>query len=285
MVDQSKLKTLSINDPAYPAEWKALSDAPQTLFYAGDITALSTRKLTVVGSRRTPVAALKLGERIAKALAPSFTLVTGTADGGDSAAIEGAIEGGGRVVCVLAGGFSALPQGNLPLLRKVVKNGLVVSPHPFDTPVRNFSYEYRNKLLAALGEGTFVIGAAEKSGALVTAKYAAAQGKTVFALPYAPNTLAGAGCNALIKKGARLVESADDILQAFGVDPVRSRPTVALSADEERMLGALREAAEAHISELAKSAGVPAFKATAILSALETKGLAVSLGGNRYAPV
>lgn len=285
MVDQSKLKQLDIASPYYPTEWKTLKDAPRTLYYTGDPALLTTRKLTVVGSRTTPANALKIGAQAAKALSETFTIVTGTADGGDTAAIEGALAGSGKVICVLAGGFSALPQNNLPLLREVAKKGLLLSPHPFDTPVRNFSYEYRNKLLATLGEGAFVLGAAEKSGALITAKYALAQNKPVFALPYAPNIHAGAGCNALIKKGARLTESAEDIFEAFDIKPAAQKPQIPLSPDEEKILLALRELSEAHISELSQRSGVPVFRAMAILSALEVKGVVASLGGNRYAPV
>lgn len=268
--------------PLYPKEWKTLSDAPERIWAIGDTKLLTARKLAVVGSRTTPAPALKLGATIAKELSETFAIVTGTADGGDSAAIEGALQGSGRVICLLAGGFSALPQGNLALMEKVMQKGLIVSPHAYDTPVRSFSYEYRNKLLAYLADGTLVLGAAEKSGALITAKYAKRAKKTVFALPYAPGTYAGAGCNALIKAGGVLTESADDILFSFGIERTQEKPTVPLTADEEALLCVLRETSEAHASELALKTGVPVFKLRAVLSALEIKGLIVAVGGNRF---
>ena len=271
--------------PLYPKSFTALSDAPERLYAVGNINLLKERKITIVGSRRTPAYALKIGAQIAGELSSQFVIVTGTADGGDGAAIEGALSGGGNVICLLAGGFSAIPQGNLPLLKRVAEKGLLLSPHAYDTPVRAFSYEYRNKLLAAMGEATLVLGAAEKSGALITAKYAAQFKKNIFALPYAPGATAGAGCNRLIKQGATLTENATDVLDRFGIEPTVQKNTVALSADEEKMYEALKDMSEGHLSELALRAGIPPYKARAVLSALEVKGLAVALGGNTFAPI
>ena len=262
-----------------------LPDAPSMIYARGDIALLRGRKLTVVGSRRTPAPALKLGARICKELSEAVTIVTGTADGGDGAAIEGALSGNGSVICVLAGGFSALPQASLQLLNEVAKRGLLISPYPYETEVRSFSYEYRNKLLATLGEGVFVLGAAEKSGALITAKYAMAQEKPIFALPYFPGSAAGEGCNKLLKTGGILTENALDITTRMGIKTEEKKRVVSLTADEEKLLTALKTLAEGHASELAAAAGLPPFKVRAVLSALEVKGLVTALGGNRYAPV
>lgn len=276
-----EIRAIEQNSPYYPAEWKDLSDKPQTLFAVGNIELLKTRKLTVVGSRRTPKSALVLGEGIAKELSREFTIVSGAADGGDSAAISGALISG-NVICLLAGGFSSLPQSNLSLLEKVKQKGLILSPHPYDTPVRNFSYSYRNKLLAALGEATLVLGAGEKSGALLTAKYAQGFQKPVFALPYAPNSPVGAGCNALIKRGGHLTESAADVFARLGVEYTERKSAISLTETEEQMLGALKELGEGHITEISAKSGTPVFKARAVLSALQVKGLVIELGGNRF---
>ncbi|MBQ7912558.1 MAG: DNA-protecting protein DprA [Clostridia bacterium] len=278
---QTQLIALSKTDGDYPQEWRYMPDAPQTVYALGNIALLKERKLTVVGSRTTTANALKLGEKIVAELTAHFVIVTGTADGGDSAAAEGALQSG-RVIALLAGGFSALPQGNLPLLEKIAKHGLLLSPYEFDTPVRSFSYEYRNKLLAALGEGAFVLGAGAKSGALITAKYAEKYQKKIFAFPYPPNSAAGEGCNALIKRGACLVEESADVLSKFGIDTSKPKAALELTAEENKLYEALKELCEGHISELSAKSGVPVFKARAVLSALEIKGLAVSVGGNRY---
>ena len=282
-MQEDKLTTIPITDERYPKEWKDLPNAPKTLQCYGDTALLLKRKLTVVGSRQTPISALKTGGKIVEKLSQAFVIVTGTADGGDVTAIESALNVG-KVICVLAGGFSALPQNLLPLLKKVGEKGLLLSPYPFDTPVRSYSYEYRNKLLAYLGEGTLVLGAGKKSGALITAKYAKQAQKPVFALPYNPGAFAGEGCNALIKTGAYLTESADDVCEVFHLPIGQEQPAPKLSADEEKVAIALKELSQAHVSELALKTRIPVFKLRAVLSSLEIKGKAVNLGGNRFSP-
>ena len=280
---KTKIVEIARGDGLYPKAWESLADAPKKLYAVGNLSLLSREKFVVVGSRRTPVNAMKLGETIARELSVRFVILTGLADGGDTAAITGGLKNG--VICLLAGGFSAIPQANLPLLEQVAEKGLLLSPHPYETPVRTFSYEHRNKLLAALGDGVLVLGAGGKSGALITAKYAKEYSKKIFALPYPPNSAAGAGCNALIKQGAYLIESAADIFTVYGVDVAEIKPKIELSSDEEKLYSALRELSEGHINELAAATGIPVFKLRAVLSALEIKGLIVALGGNRYSVV
>lgn len=284
MLRREDIQVLEKGSPAYPEEWRILSDAPERVYAIGNIALLSARKITVVGSRRTPVQAVKLGGEIAKELSTHFALVTGVAEGGDSAVIEGALAGTGDIICVLAGGLDTLPQGNLSLLERVAKKGLLLSPYPLETGVRTFSYEYRNKLLAWLGVATFVLGAGERSGALITAKYAKEAGKRVFALPYSPWTSAGKGCNALIKAGAGVVEHAQDIFTAFGIEKTQT-PTLLLTDEETRVFACVCEAGEAHATTIAQNAGVPVFKIRAVLASLEVKGAIVAVGGNRYSAI
>lgn len=276
-----EIQEIEQNSAYYPTEWQGFSDKPQTLFAVGNVELLLKRKLTVVGSRRTPKAMLSLGETVAKEIAKEFVLVTGSADGGDSAAIQGALSSG-NIICVLAGGFSALPQGNLSLLQTVMEKGLVLSLHPYETPVRNFSYAYRNKMIAALGQGTLVLGAGEKSGALTTATYAKRFEKPVFAFPYPPNSPVGAGCNALIKRGACLTESAKDVFERLGLEYTEQKTVASLTEAERQILNVCKETGESHIAEISTKSGVPTFKARAILSALQVKGLVVEIGGNRF---
>ncbi len=283
---QEQMIEIPLSSPLYPIEWRELSDPPKTVYAVGDISLLQTKKFVIVGSRRTPAPIVKLAQATAKELSYAVTLATGTADGGDTAVIEGAMQGNGKIICVLAGGFSALPQANLPLLEKVAKRGLLLSPSPYETGVRAFSYEYRNKLLAALGEGVLVVSAGEKSGALITAKHAKEQNKRIFAFPYPPASFAGVGCNELIKRGGFLIENANDVCERLGLAITKQKTQTAhLSADEEKLLNVLRELGEGHINELSARSEIPVFKARAILSALEVKGLVVSLGGNAYSPV
>ena len=281
---QSAIVEIPQNNPLYPKEWLRIASAPPILYAVGNTQLLKGRKIAIVGSRRTPLNALKLCEKIAEELAFKLVIITGAADGGDSAAIQAGLKTG-NIICLLAGGFGALPQGNLSLLEQVAKKGLLLSPHPFETEVRNYSYEYRNKLLAAMCESALVIGAGEKSGALITAKYAKEYGKKIFAFPYPPNAAAGVGCNHLIKQGGYLTEGADDIAAVLELDLSQMDKTLQLTEDEEKIYRVLQEMSEGHISEISEKAGVPSFKARALLSSLEIKGGAVAVGGNRYSVV
>jgi len=274
----------SAND--YPKELRALPDAPLVVYAKGNLALLKERKFAVVGSRCTAPSAYRQGAELSESLSKAFVIVSGFADGGDGAALEGALKTG-KAICVLASGFFVLPTGKISLFKKITERGLLLSPYPLYTQTRAFSYSYRNKILAALSEAALVVSAGEKSGALITAKYIQKAQKPLFALPYSLGVESGAGCNALIKDGAFLAQRAEDIFKRLGVrvsDSPAAR-SISLTDEETRVINFLRERTEGHISEIAEKTGIPAFKLTAMLSLLEIKGLVSKLGGNRYAPV
>lgn len=284
-LEQRKITPIAYGAELYPKELYALPDAPIVLYAKGNISLLKTRKITVVGSRRTSENALLRAKSVAAELSKYFTVVTGVADGGDGAALEGGLSTG-NVIAVTAGGIEKLPQGNLPLLKKVSEKGLLLSVVPVNSGTLPYSYSYRNKLLAALGEGTLVVSAGEKSGALITASYAQKFSKKTFAFPYAVGVFSGEGCNALIKSGGKLTECAGDILKEFSIEEREvEKPLLTLSGEEEKIFNLLKEFSELHISDLSEKSGVAIFKLSAILSALEIKGLIAKSGGNRYALV
>ena len=278
-LEKEKITPVFFGGDGYPQGWLSLADAPLCLYAKGKLDLLKEELFAVVGSRRTVESVRKLGAKIAEGLTERFAVLTGSADGGDEAALQGAIDGG-KAVCLIAGGFGFQPKEN-PLLAKVEREGLLLAACPYDTPVRVFSYEYRNKLLAAMSLGVLVLGAAEKSGALITAKYAAAFDKKLFAIPDAPSVATGAGCNRLIKNGAYLTETANDILEKYGFKGAE-KPKIPLTETEEKAANFLFERGEAHISEISSAIGVPAYRLATVLSSLEIKGVAVKLGGNRY---
>ena len=282
--EKENITVIEKSSPDYPGDWKNLTGAPEKLYAVGNISLLQTEKFTIVGSRKTSVAVAKLTEKTAESLSYAFTLVTGVADGGDRAVIDGALKGSGRVICVLPAGFSAIAQTNTALFLQVIKKGLMISACPYEESVRNYSYEYRNKLLARLSVGGLIVSAGEKSGSLITAKYLKEQKKKVFAFPYFPTALDGAGCNGLIKQGAILTENAQDILSSLGV-AMEEQPKITLNETEEKVMAIVRETGDAHITQIAERSGVPPFKLRAVLSGLEVKGVIVAIGGNRYAPV
>lgn len=268
----------------YPKAFKTLSAPPLVLYCKGDISLLKNKLFAVVGSRITPETAMRTGKKIAKELSEHFTILTGTADGGDTAAIEGALAGNGKVVCFTAGGMDELPKNNAPLLEKAVKNGLIISACAPSVSVRNFSFERRNALLAELSNGVLVLSAGEKSGALITAKYAKKAKKEIFALPYPPEAPSGVGCNALIKQGAHLTENSEDILSVYGIKTrEKTKPAISLTSEEQVIVEVLKKEQEISLSVLAVQTKIPAYKLAGLITALEVKGVIAKTGGNRIA--
>lgn len=265
----------------YPTQLKNISDPPFVLFGAGNRALLKERMFCIVGSRLTPPWAEKHTRLVSEQVSSHFVIVTGLAEGGDAAAIEGALPGG-KLVCVLPCGLDeCYPAAHLSLKKRIERNGLLLSEYPPGEKCRGFHFYARNRILAGLSEGVLVVSAGEKSGALITANIALEEGRDVFAFPYNPGVKQGEGCNALIKKGAYLAEGAEDIFDGYGIAQVQQEET-ALSPEEERVLSVLRQSGEMHAAVIAEHAGMQIFEAAATLASLEIKNLIVKAGGNRY---
>ncbi|MBO5328421.1 MAG: DNA-processing protein DprA [Clostridia bacterium] len=268
----------------YPEELKHTPAPPIVLYCKGNTALLSQRKFAVVGSRRTPPYAEKACRKITQELSANFVVVTGIADGADTAALESALESG-TAICVLAHGFNYVyPAVNKPLLQRVVNEGLVISEHLPQIAPRNYLFPVRNRIIAGLSEGTLIVSAAKKSGALITANYAMEYGKEVFAFPYNVGVTYGEGCNALIKKGANLCENILDIASVFGLD-LKTRKKVSLSTEESKVLKVIKSTGSAHINEIALALNLQTYELFVPLSSLEIKGLIVRMGGNRFGAV
>ena len=265
----------------YFSAWKEMPDAPCVVYVKGDVGLIKTRLFAVVGSRKIKDAYKKSGGEICEGLAEHFTILTGAAEGGDEVAARAALKKG-KVVCVLAGGFHEAPKDGGDFLREAGEKGAVIAVCPHTMTVRNYSYERRNRLMAACVEGALILSAGERSGALTTAEYATKFDKPVFALPYPPNDAAGVGYNRLIKKGAYLAENLIDITAHFGINLEEKKSSVPLTAEEKQVYERLKESGESHLSVLSQALGVPVFKLAAILARLEVKGLVAKSGGNRY---
>lgn len=266
--------------PDYPQPLKQICDPPITLFIRGRRELLKTKCFAIVGSRRSTFYAVSECSKFAKALSERFTVVTGFAAGADSAATEGAEH---RVISVIAFGFDHIKSlSNYQMIRKVESNGLIISEHYPTVAPQPYLFPVRNRIIAGLSEGTLVVSAGEKSGALITANYAVENGRDVFALPYNIGISSGEGCNALIREGAILCRSPQDVLDNYGFEPPSERK-IQLTEEEERALEIIKAEGEIFLPVLSEKLGVPAYKLIAVLSALEIKKLIVRLGGNRYA--
>ena len=270
--------------PLYPESLKHIDEPPVVLYCKGNTSLLKSNCFSVVGSRRTSASALALCRKICGELTEAFTVVTGAAEGADSAAIEGAISSG-KVISVLANGFDYFyPANNKNLIDRVAKEGLLITEYlPHIQPLK-YNFPVRNRIIAGLSRCTLIVSAGERSGALITADYALEYGREVFAFPYSAGIASGAGCNALIKNGAYLTENILDIFREFGLD-LKKPDKIALTEDERAVLEEIRLAGEVFLPSVADKLNKPAFQLIPVVASLEIKGLIVRLGGNRYSIV
>ncbi len=268
----------------YPRYLANIPDAPHVLFCKGNKDLLFTRCFAVVGSRRTQPNMLKLCKKITRELSEHFTIVSGIADGADTAAVEGALESG-KIISVLANGFDYFyPACNKSLIEKVAEKGLLLSEFPPDESPKSYNFPVRNRIIAGISEGTLIVSAGKKSGAGITANYAAEYDRDVFAFPYSPGVASGEGCNKLIKEGATLVETVDDVFFAFGLESKKNENNV-LTETESELYNIIKEYGEAFIPDVAQKLGKQPYELIPVLSSLEIKELIVRLGGNRYSAI
>ena len=268
----------------YPKELKEIDEPPLVLFGAGNRALLTKRKFCIVGSRMTPSWAEGLTKRVASELSEHFVIVTGLAEGGDLAAITGALESGNLISVLPCGLNECYPAAHHGIKQKIQKRGLLLSECPLNERVRTYSFHLRNRILAGLSEGVLVVSAGKRSGTSITANRALDYGRDVFAFPYNAGVRQGEGCNDLLKKGAQLVTDSEDILSFYGFDN-RQTELPPLSEEEERVLAVLREEGELHAAVIAERTGLKVYEVVATLSSLEIKGHAVKSGGNHYSVI
>jgi DNA processing protein len=207
---------LTLGDPNYPAELLQMADPPLMLYALGQIDVLQhPRRLAIVGSRNPTPQGEAHARQFAKALGQAgVCVVSGLALGVDGAAHEGALESGAPTIAVVGTGLDRVyPKHHLALARRIAENGVILSEYPLGTPPLPPHFPQRNRIIAGLSQGTLVVEAAVQSGSLITARLAAEQGREVFAIPGSIHSPQSRGCHALIRQGAKLVESAQDILE------------------------------------------------------------------------
>lgn len=281
-LEEKRFFAVTVASEDYLDTLAAIDNPPLVLFGAGNRDLLKKRMFCIVGSRRTPPYAEVFGKKISEELASQFAIVTGLAEGGDSAALKGALKSG-NAVCVLPCGLDeCYPASHASLKERVMKEGLILTEYSLGEKAKKYSFHARNRILAGLSLGTLVLSAGEKSGALITAGYALDFGREVFALPYSVGTTQGVGCNLLIKRGAYLCDCTQDVLDAFGIFLPEKKDAPDLSLEEQKIMDVLMDGEELHSAVIAERAGVPIYEVAAILTELEIKGVAVKVGGNQY---
>ncbi len=290
---------LTLADAEYPQALLRSADPPVLLYVKGRPELLNRPALAIVGSRN----ATPQGEANAEAFAAAFaaaglTVVSGMALGIDTAAHRGALSGtaggnlvtGSTIAVIGTGATRVYPARNRDLARQIAERGAIVSEFPLDTPALAGNFPRRNRIIAGLAHGCLVVEAAARSGSLITARLAAEAGRDVFAIPGSIHSPLAKGCHQLIKQGAKLVESAQDVLeelnwQAAATPVARSAAVVPADhpdhPDGERVLAALGHDPCA-VDTLAERAGLTAEALLAILLQLELDGRVASMPGGRY---
>lgn len=284
---------VGFNDPDFPPLLNQIDSAPLGLFVLGERALLSSPQLAIVGSRKPTPSGRRTTERFAAELgALGLTITSGMARGIDHCAHRGCLDGGSKTIAVTATGIDiAYPRDNRPLYREIAENGLIVSEYPPGVPPKREHFPRRNRIISGLSLGTLVVEAGIPSGSLITARLAGEQGREVFAVPGSIHTPVTRGCHYLLRQGAKLVETSDDILEEIG-QFFASRPgnggepaaTVRLSGELRRLYG-LIDYTPAAMDQLIRQSGLTADKVSYILTELEIKGLiAATTGGYQRLP-
>ncbi len=217
-------RLLTMDDPAYPPMLAEIYDPPLVLYTRGELLETDQYAVAIVGTRKPGNYGAAQAERLAGELAArGVTVISGMAEGVDAAAHRGAMAAGGRTIAVLGNGVDQVfPAHHLGLMQDIMAHGAVVSPFPMGMPAHKGNFPQRNRIISGLSMGTLVIEAPPGSGALITARFAAEQGREVFALPGQVGHRNSMGPHALIREGAKLVETVEDILVELNL-PVAAR--------------------------------------------------------------
>ncbi len=250
LMEQCGVSLVTLEDPAYPPRLAEIYDPPLALFVRGDLYSADEACVAIVGTRRATPYGLRMAEKFGRELgARGITVVSGMAIGIDSAGHRGAIEAGGRTIAVLGNGVNiAYPPQNADLMQDIARHGCVISQFPMGIQPARGHFPYRNRIISGMTLGTLVVEAPPESGALITARNAAEQGREVFAIPGQLGVRNSEGPHSLIREGAKLVETVEDIIleldlpaaccQTQRVDPQAScRP---LSQDRPKISTAAR---------------------------------------------
>jgi len=206
---------LTLADQSYPPALLDIPDPPLMLYAKGRAELLSAPSLAIVGSRNATAQGVANAENFSKALSQAgLTIISGMALGIDTAAHRGGMQGAGSTIAVIGTGADIVyPARNRSLAHQIADIGCIVSEYPLGTPAIASNFPRRNRLISGLARGVLVIEAAAQSGSLITARLGAEQGRDVFAIPGSIHSPLSKGCHLLIKQGAKLVESAQDVLE------------------------------------------------------------------------
>jgi DNA processing protein len=280
-----------LNTPDYPENLANIPSPPQLLYCRGRSLPADARAVAIVGSRHCTAGGKRTAERLAGDLARAgYTIVSGLARGIDGAAHRGVLAAGGRTFAVLAGGLSRIyPPEHGELAGQVEAAGALFSEATMDQEPLPNMFPARNRIISGLSRAVIIVEAADRSGALITARHAAEQDRPVFAVPGSVDSAASAGCNALIRQGAILCRGAQDVLEELDGLAGMGAPTKAAPAGPPTGLDATEQSLwdvlggePKQLDDIGLALGLSVPKLSGILLTLEMKKIVRRLPGNRY---
>jgi len=286
--EKNRFDVLTLVDHDFPAGLRALYDSPPFIFVAGQLTEDDNKTVAIVGSRNASEYGRATAARLAGDLSHhGVTVVSGLALGVDSSAHRGALAAGGRTIAVLGSGIDVIyPRENKGLYKEIAEQGAVVSEFFPGIDPSPGHFPRRNRVISGLSQAVVVVEAGEKSGALVTADLALSQGKKLFAIPGPLSSRMSTGTNDLIKSGAALLTSVEDIFSVLpelknDYIPARKIDPVDLTASERTVYEKLSDAPR-QLDDLVRESGLSAAETTSYLLSLELRGLIRQLSGKRF---
>jgi DNA processing protein len=294
-LDQPRNRLITCRHPAYPPLLLQIPDSPPVLYIHGNVDILSSLQLSIVGSRNPTVSGRRTANEFAVCLAlAGLTITSGLALGIDAASHTGTLEAGKPTIAVMGTGLDRVyPASHHDLAHRIAEFGALVSEFPIGTPPRPENFPRRNRIISGLSLGTLVVEAATRSGSLISARCAADQGREVFAIPGSIHNPLSRGCHALIRQGAKLVETAQDILDELGslaaatTGTTRSCDAVTVAqspelADDYMQLLESMGYSHTSVDMLVASSGLTPAVVSSMLLQLELKGFIASCPGGLY---
>ena len=274
--------------PSYPSALREIPDAPPVMFALGQPLSNEDKLLAIVGTRHASDTGRRFAAHLGRKLAADgIVVVSGMADGIDTAAHAGALEAGGRTIAVWGTSLDIVyPSTNKELAGRIQENGTLLSEYLPGTGPDKSTFPDRNRIIAGLSVGVIVVEAGRKSGALITAEHALQQGRELFAVPGPPGVERSIGTNELLKRGARVVTTVDDIYEELPrlkgqVSARRFRAAENITDTERRMIRVLTEGPK-QIDQIAREVSLPVSDLLEYMLALEMKGMVQELAGKRF---
>lgn len=279
---------LTWDDAEYPAALRTIDGSPPVLYVRGRLTPQDEWAVAIVGTRRASTYGREVAQILGRELARSgVTVVSGLALGIDTVAHRAAIDAGGRTLAVLGSGVDQIyPPQNRGLAQAISSQGAVLSDYPLGTRPDASNFPPRNRIVSGLSRGVIIVEAGEQSGALITAQFAAEQGREVFAVPGSILHPGSVGCNSLIRQGATPLLSVDDVLEQLNLtrmlEHAVARQHIPTDAQEDALLACLADQ-PLHIDDLVRTAALPSAQVSSLLAVMEIKGLIRQVGAMTFA--